>query len=72
MNYQDRFNTNIEMSLEESISFILYKYFLNFPLGFFNWFFDDFLFTTIFLFIPNALLNASLIFQLLSYLKKTK
>ncbi|WP_148268381.1 hypothetical protein [Saprospira grandis] len=54
----------------EYFSYLLYKYFLNFPLSIFNWFFSSTLYLTAYLTIPNAIVVAWFINTLMQKKKK--
>jgi len=54
----------------ECFSYLVYKYFLNFPLSIFNWFFSSTLYLTIYLTIPNAIVVAWFINTLMQKEKK--
>lgn len=62
--YEDNLGSR-EAKLEERISIYIYKYILNFPLGFLNWFTDKYLWTTIIFILPNSLIVSFIINKVL-------
>ena len=57
----------------EKLAYIIYKYVLNFPLSFFNWFQDKLLYLTAYLLVPNSIVLTLLVIKrkaILAYIKK--
>ncbi len=58
------------LSAFEILTYIFYQYVLNFPLSFFNWFSDKFLWSTYYFIVPNSLVVAWLVAKVLPYNRK--
>ena len=52
------------------LTVLFYQYVLNFPLSFFNWFTDKYLYTTYYFIFPNSLAMAYIVSRLIPVKKK--
>ena len=61
---QGEFFSFFTLSFMMKINWVIYRYLLNFPLSFFNWFIDDTLQSTVFFLIPNSISTTVIVVKL--------
>ena len=71
VNYEEFWGGRRPMNFHEEIFFYIYKYFLNFPLSFFNLFSDNYLHLTLFFVIPNAISTCFIVNKVRSLINRS-
>ena len=62
--------SNNGLSIFSILLYHVYRYALNFPFGAYNWFNDDFLYTTIYYIVPNSILSGWVILKIYPHKRK--